>query len=128
MTLFFDRSLARRISDALALLGLDVVKHDDRFSPSATDEEWLHMVGKQGWVAVTRDERPWWNSSALNALVDHHVGCIILAGAGSRPRWYAVRVLARNWDTIEDLMDSAQRPFLCRLRLRQPVEFRQLPA
>ncbi len=128
MTLFFDRSLARRIPDALALLGLSVIKHDDHFAPDATDEEWLDVVGRQGWVAVTRDERLWWNSSALNALMDHHVGCIILAGAGNRPRWYAVRVLARNWDTIEDLIDNAERPFLCRLRLRQPAELKQLQA
>jgi hypothetical protein len=128
MTLFFDRNLGHKVPDALLLLGLPVTKHDDRFTQGATDEEWLQEVGQQGWVVVTRDEKLWWNASALKALSDHRLGCFVLSGAGDRPRWYAVRILARNWDTVERLASGEERPFLCRLRLRQSVELKQLAA
>jgi len=126
--LFFDADLARKLPDALALLGLPVTKHDDHFPAGTRDEVWLRAIGERGWVAVTRDQRLWRNASAVQALVDHRVGCIILAGAGSRPRWYAVRILARHWEKIEELMRGEQGPFLCRLRLRQSPEFKRLAA
>jgi len=120
MTLFFDRNLGKSIPEALKLLGLEVEKHDDHFPANATDEEWLEHVGNKGWPVVTADARLRLNQSQLRALADYRVGCFMLCGAGNRPRWYAVRIIARNWEHIEIVANSGQRPFLHRLYLKQP--------
>jgi hypothetical protein len=38
VTFFFDRSIGRRVPEALKLLGADVVKHDDLFEQRTPDD------------------------------------------------------------------------------------------
>jgi hypothetical protein len=120
MILFFDRNMGKSIPDALHLLDLPVKKHDEHFGPTTTDEEWLAKVGEEGWLAITRDERIRWNQSERRALADHRVGCFVLVGAAKLPRWDSVRIIARNWDRIQELSTAEERPFLCELHLRRP--------
>lgn len=117
--LFFDRNLGRSIPDALALLRVPAEKHLSHFAHDAPDEDWLPEVGKRGWVVVTRDNLLR-NQMALAAIVDHSVGCFLLPGVASRPRWYAMRIIARHWDQIERMMETAERPFVCKLYLQHP--------
>jgi hypothetical protein len=51
VTIFFDRSIGRRVTDALKLLGADVVKHDDHFGQRTPDDEWLAAAGQHAPVA-----------------------------------------------------------------------------
>lgn len=127
MTLFFDRNLAKKVPEALALLGLSVEKHDDHFSSTTTDEELLRALGARQWVMVTDDEKLTRNRSALAALSDHRAKCFILAGAGHRPRWYAVRIIARNWERIEELVANEAPPFLYKLYLQYSAQRVALP-
>jgi len=127
MMLFFDRTFGHRLPDALCLLGLAAEKHDAYFSQDTSDEEWLAEVGRRGWAVFTSDKRMARNQMALSAIADHSVGCFILCGAGHRPRWFGVRILARNWESIERLVEGEERPFLCRLYIRQPPKSVGLP-
>jgi hypothetical protein len=128
VTLFCDRNLGRRVPDALKLLGLPVEKHDDHFPQDEKDETLLRELGKRQWVMVTGDEKLTRNQSALTALSDHRARCFVLAGAGHRPRWYAVRIIARNWDRIEELVADEPPPFLCKLYLQYAAKRVELPA
>jgi len=128
VTLFCDRNLGRKVPDALKLLGLPVEKHDDHFPQDEKDETLLRELGKRQWVMVTDDEKLTRNQSALTALSDHRARCFVLAGAGHRPRWYAVRIIARNWDRIEELVANQAAPFLYKLYLKQSVRSVALPS
>jgi hypothetical protein len=126
MTLFFDRTVGKRIADALRLLDLVVERHDDHFSQLTYDDVWLQAIGERGWVAVTHDDLRR-NPAAMRALVDHKVGCFLIRGGASRRNWFTVRVLARNWERIEEIANSQARPFLYRLYLRQAASPVVLP-
>jgi hypothetical protein len=122
MTLFFDRNVGRAVPKALELLRLSVEYHDRHFGPRTKDDHWLAAIGDKGWVAVTCDERLRYNQSHLRALIGHKVGCFLICGAGSRPRWHMVRILAANWDEIEEICATEVAPYLYRLYLgRRPV-------
>ena len=128
MTLFFDRSLAKRLPRALRLLGLTVITHDTHFDAKTKDEVWLQRAGKEGWFVITADEHIRHNESEWRALADHDVGCFILVGAGELKRWDTARMIARNWERIEDISQNRPRPFLCSLYSRGTPKFRELPA
>lgn len=55
---FTDRDLGYRVfPDALENAGLQVVRHDDRFSdPTTPDTVWLREVAEQGWVGVSGNQ------------------------------------------------------------------------
>jgi uncharacterized protein with PIN domain len=54
---FIDRSLGKKIADALRVKGIQVEVHDDHFSPDEKDEVWLLCVGRKGWIILTKDKR-----------------------------------------------------------------------
>lgn len=55
--LFIDRSLGRHIlADHLRAAGIPCEVHDDHLPQDATDAEWLHLVGKNRWIAIGRDK------------------------------------------------------------------------
>ncbi|OHB76056.1 MAG: hypothetical protein A2Z34_04185 [Planctomycetes bacterium RBG_16_59_8] len=57
-TLFLDRSLGRNvIAAALRQAGATVEIHDDHFPIDAKDEQWISVVGRKGWVVLTKDRR-----------------------------------------------------------------------
>ena len=54
---FVDRALGRRaVAESLRKAGATVEIHDDHFSPEALDVEWLPVVGKRGWLILTKDD------------------------------------------------------------------------
>ena len=83
-TLFFDRSIGRRIPEALRSVGIPVgVKyHDEHFSQDAKDDEWLPEVGMQGWAVIGQDKRYHRNATERLAIVRYNVECSISGRAG----------------------------------------------
>ena len=55
-TLFLDRNLGRHIiAGRLRSEGMTVEVHDDHLPLDAPDEDWIALVGRMGWVAITKD-------------------------------------------------------------------------
>lgn len=52
--------------------------HDDHFPQSATDAEWLALVGRNKWVAVTRDNRIRRTPHETYSVEKHSVGLIVI--------------------------------------------------
>jgi len=111
MTLFFDRSMGRKIPQALQLLGVDAIAHDDRFGPRTPDDVWLAAAGQRGWTVVTKDDRIRFNQAERVALVTYRVGCFVLLRRNAT-RWQLTQIRARAWDEIETIGSAEPRPFL----------------
>ncbi len=47
------RAIGRRLQDE----GLRVELHDDHFAQGTPDSVWLPVVGKRGWIVLTKDTR-----------------------------------------------------------------------
>ena len=77
-TLFLDRNLgkyiiAMRLRDA----GMTVEVHDDHLPMDAPDEDWIALVGRKGWVAVTKDKNVRYRTAEL-AAIRKHSACVIV--------------------------------------------------
>lgn len=103
--------MREKIPQALKLLGLDAEGHADHFSHDVHDDIWLAVVGDRDWIVITNDKRLRFNQAERQALIAHGVGCFTLGG-DSLSRWEQVRVLARAWDRIQEVIDNTPRPFI----------------
>jgi hypothetical protein len=111
VTFFFDRSIGRRVPDALKLLGADVVKHDDFFEQRTPDDQWLVAAAQSGWIVVTKDKRIRFNEAERRAIHDARVGCFVLLSP-KLTRWTMAGLLLRVWDRLEEIATSEPRPFI----------------
>jgi hypothetical protein len=111
VTFFFDRSVGRRVPDALKLLGADVVKHDDLFAERTRDDTWLIAAARNGWTVITKDKRIRFNEAERRAVQDARVGCFVLLSP-KLTRWTMAQLLLRVWQRLEELAAHEPRPFI----------------
>ena len=58
LVFFIDRCLGKHfIVDALKPTGIKIELHDDHFSQSTLDTEWIPEIGKRGWIILTKDAK-----------------------------------------------------------------------
>ena len=78
-TLFLDRNLGKHIiADRLRADGMTVEVHDDHLPPDAPDEEWIALVGRMGWVAITKDRNVRYRAAELEAVRGHSARVIVI--------------------------------------------------
>lgn len=77
---FTDRDLGKQFPSILAQAGLRVQRHDDHFSADTRDEDWLHVVGERGWVAITHDQRIRYKPNEIRAVIANRVALLVVVG------------------------------------------------
>ena len=78
-TLFLDRNLGRHIiADRLRAEGMAVEVHDDHLPLDAPDEDWIALVGRRGWVAITKDRNVRYRAAELEAIRRHAARVIVI--------------------------------------------------
>ena len=67
--LFLDRNLGKHIiADRLRSAGMKVEVHDNHLPSDAPDEDWLALVGRMGWVALTKDKNIRYRTAELESI------------------------------------------------------------
>lgn len=61
------------ILSVLKSAGIQVERHLDHFARGTPDEEWLPLVGMNGWVVLTTDKRIRYRSNERQAVIDHDI-------------------------------------------------------
>ena len=78
-TLFLDRNLGRHIvADGLRSEGMTVEVHDDHLPPEVPDEDWIALVGRMNWVAITKDKNIRYRTAELEAVRRHMARVIVI--------------------------------------------------
>ena len=110
---FTDRDLGRVFPDILEANGLRVKRHADLFPHDAADEEWLLEVGRNGWVAVSRDRRIYYRPNEKDAVVRAGARLFIVVGKARH------RELAENFvgsiRAIERFAHRHDPPFIAKV-------------
>ena len=76
---FLDRNLGKHIiANRLRSEGLVVEVHDDHLPLAAHDEEWIALVGRNGWVAVTKDKNVRYRAAELASIREHSARVIVV--------------------------------------------------
>ena len=79
LTLFLDRILGKHvIADRLRSEGITVEMHDDHLPPDAPDEDWISLVGRKNWLAVTKDKNVRYRAAELDAIRRHSARVIVI--------------------------------------------------
>ena len=52
--------------------------HDDHLPPDAPDEEWIALVGRKNWVAVTKDKNVRYRTAELEAIRKHSARVVVM--------------------------------------------------
>ena len=78
-TFFLDRNLGKHIiADRLRSEGMAVEVHDDHLALDAPDEAWIALVGRMGWVAITKDRNVRYRAAELGAIRRHSARIIVI--------------------------------------------------
>ncbi|MGQ0636664.1 MAG: hypothetical protein ACT4QC_18795 [Planctomycetaceae bacterium] len=112
---FVDRCLGKHaVADALAAAGVRVERHDDHFRPSQADAEWLPVVGRRGWVILTKDKYIQRNQIELRALCDSGAASFVLTGGNLTGPQMGQAFLAAL-PTIGRFLENFPTPFVARV-------------
>jgi len=79
---FLDKCLGKRVvASALKDAGQAVELHSDHFPGDAADSDWIPVVGKQGWVILTKDRSIKSNQIEIMSLLAANTHCFNLVSA-----------------------------------------------
>lgn len=95
---------------ALATARADVVHPGHKKLPEVPrrtpDETWLPIVGDRRLVVITRDKKIRRRPVERRAWFEHAVRGFALTGKTSQSTWDSLRIIARKWDEIEEMVET----------------------
>lgn len=109
---FVDRALGAHVfPDALEAKGIVVERHRDHFAHDAPDEVWIAAVARQGWFALSQDERIYRNPVQRAAVIEAGLGYFVLTGANAKAETIAANFVA-SYTAVERFVERVPRPFV----------------
>ena len=115
LVLFVDRSLGNKIvAAALRLAGATVEIHDDHFPTTAADEDWLHEVGRRGWVVLTKDRAIRYRAPALAAIRASAARMFVLT-AGDLQGTEMAAIFVKALPRIERVVRHESAPYIAKV-------------
>lgn len=110
--LFLDRNLGKHIiADRLRSEGLNVEIHDDHLPLDAPDEEWLKLVGRNGWLALTKDKNIRYRATELQSIRTHRARVVVVRAKNATAADIA-ELLLKGKNSIARFAAKAQTPFV----------------
>jgi len=81
------------------------------FEDEKADDEWLHVVGPKKWIVCSHDKKWQGESLAVEAIIQHKIGCFYLYGANSK-HFFKLGSLAHNYHKLASVLGRERRPFI----------------
>ena len=115
-TLFFDRSVGKRIPEVLRRLQvpIGIEFHQQHFPADEMDDVWLPVVGQRGWTVIGQDWSYHKNLAEISAIRQYDIGVFYLWASQART-WEQFFCLVKAYDRILQVMMQAPRPFIYRI-------------
>lgn len=110
---FTDRDLGKRFPEILRSNGLMVERHGDHFAPDTADEEWLEVVGKRGWIALTHDRHIRYKPNERDAVMRHGVALLVIVGKSPFPN--LADAFVKTFPIIERFLTNHTPPFIAKV-------------
>lgn len=112
LVLFLDRNLGRKIvSEKLRATGMKVEIHDEHLPMDAPDEDWIALVGKRGWTALTKDKNIRFRSVQLEMIKKHRARVIVIRAKDSTGSDIA-ELLIKGREKISRFVSENTAPFV----------------
>jgi hypothetical protein len=123
---FTDRDLGLQFPKILEDAGLAVERHRDHFAPDAADEQWLALVGRKGWVALTHNSRIRYTPNEKQAVMSHGVRLLVIIGQAPYPELAKSFVATRA--RIETFLQKHEPPFIAKVYRASPADLARNPS
>lgn len=114
MIFFFDNNTPPRFSAALRAFDHDVrhitecVEHFPR-KGATPDEEWIPIIGRLGWIAVTSDRRILAREQQRRLLIEAKLITFFMpSGFVNLPLWPQFELLVKAWPNIVSAAERAR--------------------
>jgi hypothetical protein len=111
---FVDRSLGRTLVEELKAAGHAAVGLDELFPNTTKDEDWLRHVGREGWIALSKDARIRFNKLEREQLIEARVYFFLVPDAQMSGTEQRTLVLT-NVDRILKLVRKVPAPVIAKL-------------
>lgn len=117
MTLFLDDNIGPSVYDALARVRYPDIRYvrtefaaDYAVGNKISDQMWIELVGRHGWLAITRDASILESNEEREALITHAAG-IIIFDHGQATSFEMLQFIVCNIERLIELNDREVRPF-----------------
>jgi hypothetical protein len=127
---FVDECLSQRwVAEALRNLGAVVFTMRDVFPAGTivTDEEWLRLVGKNGWVALTKDKHIRHRQSERRALRSAKVRAFVLVARKAVSGADQGLIFGKALKRMRAIIATTAAPFIASVDRVGHVELLDLP-
>lgn len=97
-----------------------VERHHDVFPPDGSDEQWLEHCGRNGRVALSRNERIRYTPNERVAGIQHRGALLIVIG--KVPHAELARNFVNTLPRIEAFLDDHKPPFIAKVYRASPTD------
>ena len=116
----------KNILTVLADAGIQVERHLDHFPRGTPDEEWLPLVGGNGWILLTTDKRIRYRANEKQAVVKHLVRMFYFSKNDINGKQMGA-ALQKALPDIRKICAKHEPPFFAAITRRGEVYLRELP-
>jgi PIN like domain len=122
ITFFVDRSSGKKqFVEGLKELGLNVERHDDHFSETTIDVDWLAKCGENDWVVISGDKKIKRNSIEKTALLNTGLAAFFFT-SNELTEEKRIEIISKGLKRIANILSTHQKPFIARLDKEGKVE------
>lgn len=89
-------------------------------SPDVNDEDWLPVVGSEGWLVITRDKAIQRRPGEKQSVLDHNVRMVAITSDENLTVFEQLEVVMTRWREIE-VLEKRLGPFIYALTRTGPV-------
>ncbi len=93
---------------------MKVEVHDDHLPADAPDEDWLALVGRNGWVAITKDRNIRYRAAEIDAIRIHSARVVVIRMKNASGSDLA-ELLAKGRRRIARFAARTTAPFVARM-------------
>jgi hypothetical protein len=120
-TFYVDESIfSHALVDALTAASVAFERVGIAVPFGASDEDWLEVVGRNGWVALSRDQRIRYRTLERQALIRHGAATFTFTGGQATGEQTAQRVV-ELLPRMRLIALGEQRPFIYTFGLAGPL-------
>ena len=124
-TFYLDECLGgNKVYNLLKQAGINVEVHTDHFPRGTPDEEWLPVIGKNGWVLLTQDKQIRKRKNEIRALRENGVRAFVIAAKGLRGEEIGALIL-KVMPQILRLLKNTQPPLIALINQSGLLELKE---
>lgn len=123
--LFLDEALhnCKPILEALEKMGVAHERHGMHFVPGTPDDQWLPIVGTNGWSLLTKDRKIRYNELEIRQIIRHKIREFVFA-SGNLSGAMMAEALTKAMPKLERLHRFHDPPFIACISRSGIVEIR----